>query len=76
MSVGAADSCQEGSVGCIHIYISFTYVGSMGGAQACKSVSISPTTQVTSLPLPTSVPSKAIVPRVTFALNANRVLKQ
>ena len=73
---GAADRCQEGSVGCIHIYISITYVGSMGGAQACKSLSMSPTTQVTILPLPTSVPSKDIVPRVIFALKTNLVLKQ
>ena len=73
---GAADKWQEGSVGCIHIYMSITYIGSMGGAQACKSLSMSPTTQVTILPLPTSVPSKDIVPRVTFSLKANLVLKQ
>ena len=62
---GAADRCQAGSVECIHIYISITYVGSMGAAQACKSLSMSPTTQVTTLPLPTSVPSKDIVARLT-----------
>ena len=72
---GAADRCQEGSIGCIHIYISITYVGSMGGAQLCKSLSMSPTTQVTTLPLPTSVPSKDIVPRLTSWLKANLVLR-
>ena len=78
---GAADRCQEGaadqerSIECIHIYISITYVGSMGGAQLCKSLSMSPTTQVTTLPLPTSVPSKDIVPRLTSWLKANLVLR-
>ena len=72
---GAADRCQEGSIGCIHIYISITYVGSMGGAQLCKSLPMSPTTQVTTLPLPTSVPSKDNVPRLTSWLKANLVLR-
>ena len=71
----AADRCQAGSIECIHIYISITYVGSMGGAQPCKSLSMSPTTQVTTLPLPTSVPSKDIVPRLTSWLKANLVLR-
>ena len=78
---GAADRCQEGaadqegSIECIHIYISITYVGSMGGAQLCKSLSMSPTTQVTTLLLPMSVPSKDIVPRLTSWLKANLVLR-
>ena len=72
---GAADWCQEGSEGWIHIYILITYVGSMGGAQLCKSLSMSPTTQVTTLPLYTSVPSKDIVPRLTSWLKANLVLR-
>ena len=72
---GAADWCQEGSIGWIHIYILITYVGSMGGAQLCKSLSMSPTTQVTTLPLPTSVPSKDNVPRLTSWLKANLVLR-
>ena len=72
---GAADRCQAGSVECIHIYISITYVGSMGGAQPCKSLSMSPTTQVTTLPLPTSVPSKDIVARLTPWLKTTFVLK-
>ena len=72
---GAADRCQEGSVEFIHIYISITYVGSMGGAQPCKPLSMSPTTQVTTLPLPTSVPSKDIVARLTPWLKAIFVLR-
>ena len=72
---GAADKCQAGPTECIHIHISITHVGSMGGAQPCKSLSMSPTTQVTTLPLPTSVPSKDIVARLTPCLKATIVLK-
>ena len=58
-----------------YMNMSDTYVRSIGGAQQCKSLSISPTTQVTTLPLPTSVPSKDIVPRLTSWLKANLVLR-